>query len=122
LEKMLIYVFGALSALLLQVACVRLLMWALSPPDKRQMILLPISAECQNLEAILRWQLFRLDNDMLNRNALLIVLDCGMSEECREQSAILCKNKKNCCVCDKNELIGILQQHSICKGIEVVLY
>ena len=122
MENMLIFVLGILSALLLQVACIRILVWALSPPNKRQMILLPLSGECQNLEAILRWQLFRLDNDVLNRNALLVVLDCGMDEKNKNQAIIFCKNKKNCCICDKSELSSILQQHSICKGIEVVLY
>ena len=44
------------------------------------------------------------ENTVIDRNALLVVLDCGMSEQCRRQADILCKNKKNCCVCDKNEL------------------
>lgn len=122
MEKMLIFVLGGLMALLLQCGCVRLLIWAFSPPKQRQMILLPISDECENIESAIRWQIFRIENDMLNRNTLLLILDCGMSELYKKQVEMLCRNKKNCCICKKEELKNILQQHSICKGIEVVLY
>ena len=122
MHKMLIFVLGALSALLLQYICVKTVCWALKPKNSRQLILLPLSGECDDLEVILRWQLFRIENSMLDRNALLVILDCGMSQTVKKSAVVFCKAGKNCCLCDKEQLSAIIQQHSICKGIEVVLY
>jgi len=122
LQKLLIFVLGALAALLLQYICIKTVCWALKPKNSRQLILLPLSGECDDLEAILRWQLFRIENSTLDRNSLLVILDCGMSKAAKNCAAVFCKAGKNCCICDKEQLGAIIQQHSICKGIEVVLY
>ena len=122
MQKMLIFVLGSLSALLLQYICIKTVCWVLKPKNSRQLILLPLSGECEDLESRLRWQLFRIENSTFDRNALLVILDCGMSQAAKNCAAVFCKAGKNCCLCDKEQLSAIIQQHSICKGIEVVLY
>ena len=110
------------AALLIESAAVEFISWILKPKSRKRMTLIPIDGSCGDIERSLRWQFFRRELYPLERDSVLLIVDCGIGAEDAEIAKRLCQDRRNCRLCKVTELSGIVGDDAVCKGVELVLY
>lgn len=122
MQNMFLMLAVGCGVLLAQALCCECIVWLLRPKAARSLVVMPLKGDCPNIEASLRWQFFCMDFHPNRLNTWLAVVDCGADESTLKTAEKMCAQQPRAIICQKADLERILDDYSVCKAVELVLY
>lgn len=122
MRDVLLVLLGGALAFFWQLTSERLLFRLLRPKKAKRLVILPLKGDNADLERLLRWELFCLEEGLQRGERLLAAVDMGLGRENAVLAKKLLSDRKNTIFCDSENLSSLIADDVVYKELEVVLY